>query len=176
MLQEQEEVDEYKSKYLDRILRFTETMPACIPECVNQTPIVTTHADMGLHNMILSSHPPHNLGAIIDWEFFYCYPFPFSVSCLIEPLFSNLSKTEIESGAEQTVRTAFWSEVPVWRHALNQEHCKIFQDFFNFGLYLKVEAVHGPQATIEAGWKAWERSCRVVDAFLSKYGPSPSIL
>lgn len=176
MLQEQEAVDEYKSKYLDRILRFTATMPACIPECVNQVPIVTTHADMGLHNMILSSHPPHNLEAIIDWEFFYCYPFPYSVSCLIEPLFSDLSETEIENGAEETLRAAFWGEIPFWRHVLSLEHCKIFQDFFNFGLYLKVEAVRGPKTTVETHWQAWERNCRVVDAFLSRYGPSPSAL
>ncbi|TAQ88916.1 hypothetical protein B7494_g2769 [Chlorociboria aeruginascens] len=78
---DQEGVDEYKSKYLDWILQFTATMPSSILDCVNEVPVIVTHADMGLHNMILDSNPPHDLKAIIDWEFVYCY-LRFHFRCL----------------------------------------------------------------------------------------------
>lgn len=173
MLQEQEGVDEYKSKYLDRILQFTATMPSSIPDCVNQVPIVVTHADMGLHNMILDSDPPHDLKAIIDWEFVYCYPFPFSVSRIIEPMFSDHSEVETGSELERTekLRTAFWNEIPIWRDLLSQESCQVFLAFYNFGLFLKVEALRGGELDVEAKWRSWNRSCSVVDTFLDMYGP-----
>ncbi|KAF8847881.1 hypothetical protein BDZ45DRAFT_606756, partial [Acephala macrosclerotiorum] len=178
MLQEQGGVEEFKSKYLDRILQFTATMPSSIPECVNQVPVVLTHADMGLHNMILNSDPPHDLSAIIDWEFVYCYPFPFSVSQIIEPILSENSAVDTVSEPEitQQLRTAFWDEIPKWRDLLSQEACQEFIAFYEFGMLLKVEAVRGAGVDVEAKWRSWSRSCNVVDTFLDKYGSSSSNL
>lgn len=177
MLQEQEDVDEYKSKYLDRILQFTATLPSSIPDIVHQVPVVISHADMGLHNMILDSSAQHDLKAVIDWEFVYCYPFPFSVVQLIEPMFFGDSETEAASYLDlaETLRAAFWNEIPTWRDLLRQESCQVFLDFFNFGLSLKVEALRG-EVDVEEKWQSWDRSCRMVDSFLDKYGTSSSNL
>lgn len=167
MLQEQEGVDEFKARYLDRIVQFTSTMSLGIPDCVNRVPVVLTHADMGLHNMILNSGSPYDLKAVIDWEFIYCFPFPFSAAQIIEPMFSEGSVPEAEA---EELRVAFWNEIPIWRDLLSQEPCQTFLDFYNFGLFLKVEALRGRGVNPEAKWRSWSRNCSVVDAFLEKYG------
>ncbi|KAI9651977.1 MAG: hypothetical protein M1829_001990 [Trizodia sp. TS-e1964] len=169
MLQEQEGVEEYKSKYLDRILQFTATLPNSIPDIVNCVPVVVTQADIGLHNMILDSDPPHDMKAVIDWEFVYCYPFPFSACMIIEPMISENSDGS-ESELTEGLRAAFWNEIPKWRDLLSNESCQAFIAFFNFGLSLKVQFLHGDKGDVEAKWRSWDRSCRVVDAFLDKYG------
>ena len=128
--------------------------------------------------MILDSDPPHDLKAIIDWECVYCYPFPFSASQIIEPMFSDNSEVETGSELERTeeLRTAFWNEIPMWRDLLSQGSCQVFLAFYNFGLSLKVEALRGGEGDVEAKWRSWNCSCRVVVTFLDKYGSLSSSL
>ncbi|KAL8740214.1 MAG: hypothetical protein Q9184_008519, partial [Pyrenodesmia sp. 2 TL-2023] len=68
-LEQQQGIEEYKERFWDRIKGFIDQHLTNIPPVVEDIPIVAMHADMGLHNIILSSETPTELRAIIDWEF-----------------------------------------------------------------------------------------------------------
>lgn len=51
-----------------------------IPAIVEEVPVVAVHADMGPHNVILSTYTTTDINAIIDWEFVASAPL-----CLAPP-------------------------------------------------------------------------------------------
>lgn len=68
-LQEQGAIDEYKERYLDRILRFVESIMGHIPRELEDVKLSLMNTDFGYHNMILSDSGLPSLKWVIDWEF-----------------------------------------------------------------------------------------------------------
>lgn len=71
------------------------------------------HADMGLHNVILSNQTHTEIRAVIDWEFTSSAPYA-SLHRIIEMLFrkSALNGFGPEYDRADEVREAFWGTVP----------------------------------------------------------------
>ncbi|MBE3041793.1 phosphotransferase [Candidatus Bathyarchaeota archaeon] len=92
-LEAQNGVDEYKAQLLEPIRQFVETdLEPRLPTDVDEIPVVLMHADMGLHNIIVSPKYPHDFQAVIDWESIAGQPFLVAVPNLIEPLFQKKTK------------------------------------------------------------------------------------
>jgi hypothetical protein len=73
--EEQNRIEEYKSKYLPSVAAFVNTGMHNVPAIVEQIPIVPLHLDMALHNILVSIANPTRLEAIIDWEFCASAPY-----------------------------------------------------------------------------------------------------
>ena len=71
------------------------------------------HADIGLHNIILSSETSTEIRAIIDWEFIASAPYA-SLYRGIEMLFrkSALNQFGPEYNRANKLREAFWDTIP----------------------------------------------------------------
>ncbi|RSM13295.1 hypothetical protein CEP52_001969 [Fusarium oligoseptatum] len=63
----QQGIEEYKERFLDRIRDFTNNHLENIPAIVEDIPIVAMHADLGPHNVIVSSQTHPEIRAFIDW-------------------------------------------------------------------------------------------------------------
>jgi hypothetical protein len=115
-LQKQQEIKEYKARFLHRIEDFVKNrLDDGIPAVVEDIPVVAVHADMGLHNVIVSEQTPTEIQAVIDWEFVSSAPYA-SLHRIIEMLFRrpapNGFGAEYDGAGE--LRDAFWGAIPDW--------------------------------------------------------------
>lgn len=163
MLQEQQAIEEYKDKFLSRILRFVESSLNHIPVEVENIKLALVHTDLGPHNMIFSESPTPTLKGVIDWEFVDHAPPLIAIPTLIEPTF-ELSKSE--SGE---LRQAFWDEIPMWKKAVATKGSRIFLDLYSFGWYLKADALPDREADLAAKEQYWEQNARYVETFLEEW-------
>lgn len=164
MLQNQQEIDEYKDKYLSRILRFVESSLNHIPEEVEDVKLALVHTDLGLHNMIFSESPTPILKGVIDWEFVDHAPPLIAIPTLIEPTFELVSMSESDE-----LRQAFWDEIPLWKQAVASKGSRIFLDLYSFGLYLKADALPDRKADLAAKEQYWKKNARFVERFLDEW-------
>ena len=168
-LSKQQGIDEYKEKYLGRIREFLDRHEHDIPIMVEEVPIVAMHADMGLHNIILSSQTPTEIQAIIDWEFVASAPYA-SLYRIIEMLFRkpapSLFGPEFDRANE--LREAFWNAIPYWKRWNDSEATKTFLDWFRFGLFMHPEAPPD-DLTEEENDNFWQENIRVVEGMLGRY-------
>ncbi|KAM0345456.1 hypothetical protein ACHAPU_006383 [Fusarium lateritium] len=167
-LQEQNGVDEYKDEVLGPIRQFFENgFDAQIPAHVDQIPIVLAHADLGLHNIIVSPEKPSEFKAVIDWEFTSCQPFLTAIPELIEPLFRQGQGQQGSSPRDQAeLRKAFWDEIPQWAVRKDSVEGRDFLSWYEFGLYLKPNPYMNLQAPIKEKFKFWSENLSVVKGFL----------
>ncbi|KAL2694905.1 hypothetical protein Neosp_001494 [[Neocosmospora] mangrovei] len=168
-LRAQREIDEYKARLLSQIESFVEKKLDTIPSEVDQVPIVLQHTDMGLHNMILSDEQPTKLKAVIDWEFTYLLPFPTAIPRLIESLFRReaaVSTIQDPWDGADTLADTFWGAIPDWKKRMETPAARSFLSWYEFGLYLKADAVPGRRA--EDGDKFWRDNIVKVEQFLQK--------
>ncbi|KAK7413686.1 hypothetical protein QQX98_007468 [Neonectria punicea] len=169
-LRAQREIDEYKERLLPQIESFVEKKLYTIPSVVDQVPIVLQHTDMGLHNMILSDDDPAKLRAVIDWEFTYLAPFPTALPRLIEPLFrrdADVSTIQDPWDGADTLSDAFWWAIPDWKQRMETRAAQLFLSWYEFGLFLKADAVPGRSA--EDGDKFWRDNVVKVEQFLQRH-------
>ncbi|KAJ5322892.1 hypothetical protein N7452_011181 [Penicillium brevicompactum] len=162
-LQGQQAIDEYKDKYLERILRFVEMSLNHIPVEVEDVKLALVHTDLGLHNMIFSETPTPTLKGVIDWEFVDYAPLLVAVPTLVEPTFELFAS---ESG---DLRQAFWDEIPLWKQAVASKASQIFLDFYSFGLYLKADALPDRNADLAAKEQYWKKNIEFVEGFLGQW-------
>ncbi|KAJ5319315.1 hypothetical protein MYU51_013449 [Penicillium brevicompactum] len=162
-LQGQQAIDEYKDKYLDRIIRFAETTLNHIPFEVENVQLALVHTDLGLHNMIFSESPTPILKGAIDWEFVDYAPLLIVVPTLVEPTFELFAS---ESG---DLRQAFWDEIPLWKRGFASKGSRIFLDFYSFGLYLKADALPDRNADLAAKEQYWKKNIEFVEGFLGQW-------
>lgn len=146
-LEKQEDIEEYKNRYLERIKHFISHHLDKIPAVVETIPIVFSHADMGPHSVIIASETSPNIKAVVDWEFVSSAPYA-SQHRVIEMLFREAAHNgfgrEYE-GAEK-LREAFWEEMPEWREWNRTETVEVFLEWFRFGLFMKAEGwSEGPE-------------------------------
>ncbi|KAK3330469.1 hypothetical protein B0H66DRAFT_572519 [Apodospora peruviana] len=155
-LEKQQDIEEYKEQYLERIRDFIKNRmhTNMIPSIVEDTPVVAIHSDKGPHNIIVSNHSPVNIQAVIDWEFVASAPFA-SQFRIIEILFrksaANGFSPDYEGAAE--LCEIFWNAIPRWKK-------QVFLEWFRFGLFQKPE------------WRPkehWRENIRVVEGILQKY-------
>ncbi|KAL9092996.1 MAG: hypothetical protein Q9165_004134 [Trypethelium subeluteriae] len=85
-LEKQQGIEEYQERFLDRIRDFVNNRLHNIPSVVEDIPIVAMHADMGPHNIIVSSDMHTEIRAVIDWEFVASAPYA-SLHRIFEMLF-----------------------------------------------------------------------------------------
>ncbi|KAL8754557.1 MAG: hypothetical protein Q9184_005074 [Pyrenodesmia sp. 2 TL-2023] len=130
------------------------------------------HADMGLHNIILSSETPTELRAIIDWEFVASAPYA-SLYPIIDILFRKRSVNQFgpEYDRADELRDAFWDSIPDWKQWNQSAATKNFLEWFRFGLFMKPEA---PLDDMSEGERQafWQENIRVVENMLNKYLPT----
>ncbi len=127
------------------------------------------HADMGPHNIIISSHTPSEIQAVIDWEFVASAPYA-SLHRIIEMLFRKLAPNGFGQEYDRTdeLREAFWDAIPDWKLWNEDESIKAFLEWFRFGLFMKPEWRPKDLPADEAQ-KFWRENIRVVRDMLNKY-------
>ncbi|KAH0497864.1 hypothetical protein TgHK011_005146 [Trichoderma gracile] len=168
-LEKQQGIEEYKEQFLDRIRDIVDNHMHEIPALVEDIPIVAMHADMGLHNIIVSGQSPTEIHAFIDWEFVSSAPYA-SLYRIIEMLFREpaLNGFGPEYDRVDELRKAFWAAIPDWEQWNQSEATQAFLDWFRFGLFMKPE------------WKPkdlppdqrrdfWQENIRVVERIVSKH-------
>ncbi|EXU97994.1 aminoglycoside 3'-phosphotransferase/choline kinase domain protein [Metarhizium robertsii] len=168
-LEKQEGIQEYKDQYLKRIKDFVNDHMHEIPPIVEDVPIVAMHSDMGPHNIIVSSQTPTDLEAVIDWEFVASAPFA-SLHRIIEMLFRESAANEFgpEYDRASELREAFWDTIPDWKLWVESEPCRVFLEWFRFGLFMKPEWRPDDLAEEDAR-EFWRENIRVVEGMLEKY-------
>ena len=168
-LSKQQGIDEYKEKYLGRIREFIDRHEYDIPAVVEDIPIVAMHADMGLHNIILSSQTPTEIQAIIDWEFVASAPYA-SLYRIIEMLFRKpaLNQFGPEFDRANELREAFWNTIPDWKRWNDSEATQTFLEWFRFGMFMHPEA-RPDNVTEEEKDSFWQENIRVVEGMLGRY-------
>ena len=169
-LKKQQGIEEYKAQFFDRIEAFIDTrLDTAIPSIVEDIPVVTTHADMGPHNVIVSEQMPTDIRAIIDWEFMSSAPYA-SQHRIIEMLFRKRARNgfgaEYEGAAE--LRAAFWGAIPDWERWNQSEATRVFLEWFRFGLFMKPEW-RPSDLTAEEKDDFWRENIQVVEDILAKY-------
>ncbi|KAL6818472.1 hypothetical protein GGI42DRAFT_338243 [Trichoderma sp. SZMC 28013] len=171
LLEKQQEIEEYKEKYLHRIRDFVDTCLHKIPAIVERVPIVAMHADMGPHNIIVSSQTPTEIQAIIDWEFLESAPYA-SLYREIEMFFRENAPNGFGPEYERAdeLREAFWSNIPNWKRWNESEATQIFLEWFKFGLFLKPEW-RPDDLPDEERDGYWAENIRVVEGMFDKYSP-----
>ncbi|KAK3337700.1 hypothetical protein B0T19DRAFT_348920 [Cercophora scortea] len=168
-LEKQQGIEEYKDQFLERIKTFVNLGMHNIPAVVEDIPIVALHADMGPHNIIVSSQTPTEILAVIDWEFVGSAPYA-SLHRIIEMFFrgpaDNGFGTEYDGAGE--LREAFWGAIPRWKHWNESEATTTFLEWFRFGLFMKAEwrLKDLPEEEKEDYWR---ENIRVVEGILAKY-------
>lgn len=65
-----------------------------IPSVVVNFPVVPTHSDMRLHNIIVSDTDPTKIKTIVDWELCACAPYVSLHSFLERNLFHEKNGAE----------------------------------------------------------------------------------
>ncbi|KAF7561811.1 hypothetical protein G7046_g2354 [Stylonectria norvegica] len=128
---------ESKQNELDVKKHLVQEKLANSPHEVEEVPIVITHSDMSLHNMIFSFAAPTKLEAIIDWEFVHSMPFAVLIPTSIDPLFV-VGDDSVSGGSfvDEDLRNAFWAAIPEWRGLTDLTATKIFLEYYQFGLNL----------------------------------------
>jgi hypothetical protein len=127
------------------------------------------HADMGPHNIIVSSHAPPEIQAVIDWEFVASAPYA-SLHRIIEMLFRKPAANGFgpEYDRADELRKAFWDAIPHWKLWNETEPTKTFLEWFRFGLFMKPE--WRPKDLPENEAQAfWQENIRVVRDMLHNY-------
>ncbi|KAI4188580.1 MAG: hypothetical protein L6R41_002048 [Letrouitia leprolyta] len=169
-LGKQQGIEEYKTRFRDRIKGFIDRHLDDIPSVVEGIPIVAMHSDMGLHNIILSSETPTEIRAVIDWEFVSSAPY----ACLhpmIERLFrkpaANFHGDELDRAED--LRNAFWDAIPEYQEWNASTATKEFLKWYMFGGLMK------PEAPLDEVSKAdkdvfWQENIRVVESMLQSSG------
>jgi hypothetical protein len=169
-LQKQQGIDEYKSRYLPSITAFVETGMHNIPPVVEEIPIVPTHSDMGLHNIIVSESNPTDIKAIIDWEFCGALPYATVFYPIIEGFFREnaLNGFGPEYSRAEELRQCFWESIPVWKRWNEREATVVFLEWFRFVRFMG--AGYRPDGLDDEDKDAfWAENIRVVESFLAKY-------
>ncbi|KAF2799240.1 hypothetical protein K505DRAFT_321309 [Melanomma pulvis-pyrius CBS 109.77] len=168
-LEKQQAIEEYKERFLDRIRDFVSKHLHNIPAIVEDIPIVAMHADMGLHNIIVSSETHTEIQAVIDWEFVASAPYA-SLHRIIEMLFRKPSPNgfgpEYEGANE--LREAFWATIPDWKQWDQSETTQAFLEWFRFGLFMKPEW-RPKDLPEDERQDFWRENIRVVEDILRKY-------
>ncbi|KAJ2896235.1 hypothetical protein MKZ38_005729 [Zalerion maritima] len=170
-LEAQNGIDEYKAELLPPIRQFVETsLDSALPPEVDSIPVVLMHTDMGLHNIIVSPDYPFEFRAVIDWEFTSCLPFLCAVPDLIEPLFREQEGAEgpLWEGGEELC-SAFWDEIPDWKALKMTTEGRTFLEWYEFGLYLKANALLDLGAPLQTKMAFWEKNLTFVTAFLKRW-------
>ncbi|KAH0526616.1 hypothetical protein TsFJ059_009917 [Trichoderma semiorbis] len=168
-LEKQQGIEEYKALYLPRIRDFVNTRLQEIPAVVEKVPIVAMHADMGPHNVIVSSERPTDIQAIIDWEFLASAPYA-SLYRIIEMLFREPAPNGFgpEYDRSDELREAFWSTIPKWKRWNKSEATQTFLEWFKFGLFMKPEWRSDDLSDDEKeGY--WRENIRAVENILEKH-------
>lgn len=154
---------------MERIKDFVDNRMHNIPAIVENIPIVAMHADMGPHNIIVSSQTHTEIRAVIDWEFVSSGPYA-SLRRLIEMLFRKpaLNWFGLEYDRADELREAFWGTIPEWEQWNQSEATQAFLEWFRFGLFMKPEWRPGdlPKDEIQDFWR---ENIRVVESILNKY-------
>lgn len=168
-LVKQQGIDEYKGQYLGRIGEFIDRHEYDIPAVVEDIPIVAMHADMGLHNIILSSQISTEIRAIIDWEFVASAPYA-SLYRIIEMLFRKSAPNQFgpEFDRADELREAFWDTIPYWKQWNHSVATQTFLEWFRFGLFMKPEPRPNNLPEDEKQ-EFWQENIRVVESILSQY-------
>jgi hypothetical protein len=142
-----------------------------IPAIVETMPIVATHSDMGLHNIIVSATTtPTNIAAIIDWEFVASAPYASlyrSIGMLFRKPAANGFGHEYDHADE--LREAFWGAIPAWKLRNQSESTRAFLEWFKFGLFMKPER-RPHDLPDDKKDEYWRENIRLVEEMLHKYG------
>ncbi|KAI1455373.1 hypothetical protein F4805DRAFT_271315 [Annulohypoxylon moriforme] len=168
-LEKQEDIEEYKEQFLERIRDFVDNRMHNIPAIVEDVPIVAVHADMGPHNVIVSSQAHTEIQAVIDWEFVSSAPYA-SLHRIIEMLFRKPAPNGFgpEYSHAGQLRKAFWNAIPEWEQWNRSEATQVFLEWYRFGLFMKPE--WRPKELSEAEKQQfWCENIRVVEGMLEKY-------
>ncbi|KAL6816183.1 hypothetical protein V8C40DRAFT_254668 [Trichoderma camerunense] len=168
-LEKQQGIEEYKALYLPRIRDFVNTRLQEIPAIVEKVPIVAMHADMGPHNVIVSSERPTDIQAIIDWEFLASAPYA-SLYRIIEMLFREPAPNGFgpEYDRSDELREAFWSTIPKWKRWNKSEATQTFLEWFKFGLFMKPEW-RSDDLSDDEKEDYWRENIRAVENILEKH-------
>ncbi|KAL7620888.1 hypothetical protein AAE478_008198 [Parahypoxylon ruwenzoriense] len=168
-LEKQQGIKEYKERFLDRIKGFVDNHMHNIPAIVEDIPIVVMHADMGLHNVIVSSQTHTEIRAIIDWEFLSSAPYA-SLHRIIEMLFRKPAPNGFgpEYSHADKLRDTFWGAIPEWERWNRSEATQTFLEWFRFGLFLKPEW-RPRHLSGDEKRQFWSENVRVVETLLDKY-------
>lgn len=140
-----------------------------IPLIVEDIPIVAMHADLGPHNVIVSSQTHSEIQADIDWEVVASAPYA-SLHRIIEMLFGKSAPNGFgpEYDRADELREAFWGGNSDWKLWNESETTQAFLEWFRFGLFMKPEWRPKDLPEDEAqGF--WLENIRVVEGILSKY-------
>lgn len=168
-LRKQEEIVDFKNKYLDRIAAFIDSGMLNVPAIVEDVPVVMVHEDMGLHNIMLSVDDPTEIVAIIDWEF--CASAPYASTCMItEKLFRQPAMNDFgpEYDHADELRQRFWGTMPKWQEHNQSPATQAFLEWFEFGVFLY--APWRPADLDEVAKKEyWAKNESTVEGFLAKY-------
>ncbi|KAF4996595.1 hypothetical protein FDECE_12364 [Fusarium decemcellulare] len=167
--EKQQGIEEYKERFLDRIRDFVDNGLHNIPLIVEDIPIVAMHADLGPHNVIVSSQTHSEIRAVIDWEFVASAPYA-SLHRIIEMLFRKPAPNGFgpEYDRADELREAFWGTIPDWKLWNECETTQAFLEWFRFGLFMKPEWRPKDLPEDEAQ-SFWLENIRVVESILSKY-------
>lgn len=168
-LVKQQGIDEYTGQYQGRIEEFIDRHEYDIPAVVEEIPIVAIHADMGLHNVILSSQTSTEIRAIIDWEFVASTPYA-SLYRIIEMLFRQSADNQFgpEFDHANELREAFWNTIPYWKQQNDSEATQTFLRWFRFGLFMKPEP-RPDELPEDEKQSFWQESIRVVEGLLGQF-------
>jgi hypothetical protein len=112
-----------------------------IPNIVEEIPIVVTHSDMGLHNIILSETNPTEVKAIIDWEFYASVPYAVSFYPIIEGFFCKPAPNcfGLKYPRADELRNTFWETIPEWQAWNQSDTTTVFLEWFQFVKFMKAE-------------------------------------
>jgi hypothetical protein len=135
-LKKQQGIEECKNRYLNRLKDFVRSrLDTAIPSVVEDIPAVLIHADMGLHNVIVSEQTPTDIRAVIDWEFASSAPY-LSLHRIIEMLFRKPAPNGfgVEYDRASELGKAFWGAIPEWERWNQTEAARVFLEWFRFGL------------------------------------------
>ena len=138
---------------------------------VEEIPVVFSHSDMGLHNVIVSANDPSEIVAIIDWEF--CASSPYA--CL-EPMIERLFREPAANGfgreypGAKELREAFWGSIPKWDSWNQSEATKVFREWYRFGIFMKAEW-RPEDLKGEERDTFWAENIKVVETFLARQQP-----
>ncbi|KAL8847312.1 MAG: hypothetical protein Q9221_007657 [Calogaya cf. arnoldii] len=171
-LEKQQCIEEYKERFQERIKAFIEQHLGDIPPVVEDIPIVAMHADMSLHNIILSSDTPTEIRAVIDWEFVASAPYA-SLCPTIERLFRQSVANQFgpEYDRAYELRSAFWNAIPDWKQWNQSAATRTFLKWFRFGTFLKPEPRLDGEGVDEIEKQAfWGENIRVVEEMLAEHG------
>lgn len=168
-LQDQVAIDEFKERYLSRILQFVESSLDDIPADVEDVKLSLVHTDLSIHNMIFSESSMPVLHGVIDWELVDHAPAFITIPTLLEPTF-EVAKSDEWPTAPEELRKAFWDEIPTWKHTIGTKGSQAFLDLYSFGYYLKADGLPDRNADLAAKERHWEKNAAFVTRFLEKWG------